>query len=158
MQGMNRNFFAAILLTVFLAACAKQKEDQPYNCGPVQQCNNIQCVAFLSTFSFTIVDEATGADLIFGSNPTLSPADIKLYTKSNSPYTQVPLTEDKVGQSMMSIFSRDTMALQIKNEPLKFIVVKQFCTPDCCSRAVVEILYEGRLLVADDRKRIRIKR
>jgi hypothetical protein len=155
---MKRNFSAIVLLSALLFGCAKQKDDQQYNCGPVHPCNGIQCVAFLTYFNFTIVDEATGADLVFGSDPTLLPSDIKLFVKSNSPYIQISALQDQNSKSITTIFGSDTMALQIKNEPLKFIVVKQFCSTDCCSRTAVEILYEGNLLIADDKKRIRIKR
>jgi hypothetical protein len=156
---MKRSFLAIILFSALFFSCAKEKEDKQYNtCGSVHPCNGIQCVAFLSNFSFTIVDEATGTDLIFGSNPTLFADDIKLFVKSNSPYTQVPVSSPSSVKALNTIFSSDTMALQIKNEPLKFIVVKQYCTLDCCSRTAVEILYEGKLLVADDKKLIRIQR
>ncbi len=155
---MKRKFSILVLLSMLLFACQKQKDDQQYNCGPVHPCNDIQCFAFLTNFNFTIVDEATGADLIFGSNPTLAASDVKLFIKSNSPYTQIITLADEPGKAIKTIFGSDTMALQIKNEPLKFIAVKQFCSTDCCSRTAVEILYEGTFLIADDKKVIRIKR
>lgn len=155
---MKRKILTIALLSSLLIACQKQKDDEQYDCGPVPMCANIQCVAFLSNFNFTIVDKTTGTDLLFGNNPTLTPADIKLFIKSNSPYTQVTALPDQSTKAIKTIFGSDTMAIQIKNEPLKFIAVKNFCSPECCSRTAVEILYEGTLLVADDQKVIRIKR
>jgi hypothetical protein len=118
----------------------------------------VACFAYWSNFNYTIIDGRTGKDLLFGSNPTLTPADIKLYVKSNSAYIEIKTFADSTKNSMVTLTASDTMALQIKNEPLQYILVKNFCSNECCSRTVVEILYEGRLLIADENKLIRIKR
>lgn len=121
-------------------------------------CAAIQCVAFWSNLNFSIVDKTTGKDLIFGTNPTLTPADVKLFVKSNSPYRQITSFVDSSTNIMRTLTASDTMAIQIKNEPLQYIVVKTFCNNECCSRSAVELVYEGQLLIAEKNKVFRIKR
>jgi hypothetical protein len=141
---------------VTLISCKKHKNDT-FACDTSLLCNNVNCITFLSNFSFTIVDKTTGADLIFGSNPTLTPADVKLFFNSNPQYGIQKYT-DSTKKAFSIISASDTMSLQIKNEPLKLITVKAFCSKGCCSRDAVEIIYDGDLLVADDKGIIRIKR
>lgn len=52
----------------------------------------------------------------------------------------------------------DTMAIQIKDEPLQYILVKNFCANECCSRTAVEIVHEGNFMIADKQKLFRFKR
>jgi hypothetical protein len=153
---MKIKILLPLALTVILFSC-KKNNNEIYTCNPPPLCNDINCIAFLSNFSFTIVDKTTGADLIFGSNPTLTPADVKLFFNSASQYVISKYT-DSTKKAFSTIFARDTMSLQIKNEPLKLITVKLFCLKDCCSREAVEIIYDGNLLVADDKNLIRIPR
>lgn len=129
-----------------------------YDCGPAPVCAAVVCIAYWSHFNFSLVDKTTGKDFVFGSNPTLSPADIKLYVKNNSPYREVSLWADSNNNVLRSMLAADTMAIQIKNEPLQYMLVKTFCTNECCSRTAVEMLYEGQLLIADKNKTFRIKR
>lgn len=154
---MNRNLFSLMLCCFLFFSCVKNN-DSRYDCGPTPMCAAVLCFAYWSNFNFTLVDGISGKDLLFGNNPTLSPDDIKLYAKSNSAYIEIKLFADSTKKSMVTLTARDTMALQIKNEPLQYILVKNFCTNECCSRTAVEILYEGRLLIADENKLIRIKR
>jgi hypothetical protein len=153
---MKIKILLPLALIFILFSCKKHKNDT-YTCGTSLLCNNVNCVAFLSNFSFTIVDKTTGADLIFGSNQTLTPADVKLFFNSNSQYGIQKYT-DSTKKAFSIIFASDTMSLQIKNEPLKLIIIKTFCSKGCCSRDAVEIIYDGSLLAADDKGVIRIKR
>lgn len=140
-----------------MVSCKKKTENR-FDCGEPVICPAVVCVAFWSNFNFTIVDAATGRDLLFGSNPTLTAADIKLFVKSNSPYREVPLINDTDKKQLRTLQATDTMALQIKDEPLQYLLVKSFCANECCSRTAVELLHEGKLLVADKNKLVRIKR
>ena len=155
---MHRILFSVLVVCCLFFSCEKNEEPVSYNCGPTTICAAIQCIAFWSNFSFSIVDRNTGKDLIFGSNATLTPADVKLFVKSNSPYRQIMSFADSTTNSLRTMSAGDTMAIQIKNEPLQYMLVKTFCTNECCSRSAVEILYEGQLLTADKNKVIRIKR
>jgi hypothetical protein len=156
-EGMNRILFPLLAFCLLFFSCEKQEENR-YDCGPTPMCADIRCVAFWSNLNFSVVDKTTGKDLIFGSNPTLTPADVKLFVKSNSPYRQVPTFADSSSGIMRTMTASDTMAIQIKNEPLQYIVVKTFCRNECCSRTAVELVHEGQLLIADKNKVFRIKR
>ncbi len=155
---MNRIVFSLSVFCLLFFSCEKQPENR-YDCGPssASVCPDILCIAYWSYFNFSIVDKTTGADLVFGSNPTLSPADIKLFVKTNSPYRQINLIADSSTNTMFAMTAADTMAIQIKSEPLQYIVVKTYCGA-CCSRSAVELVYEGQLLIADKNKVFRIKR
>lgn len=121
-------------------------------------CAAVQCIAFWSYLNFSIVDKTTGEDLVFGTNATLTPADVKLFVKSNSPYRQITTIADSSAKILRTMGAADTMSIQIKNEPLQYIVIKRFCSNECCSRTAVELVYEGQLLTADKNKVFRIKR
>lgn len=145
--------FASLALSV---SCKKHTENQ-FDCGEPVVCHAVVCVAFWNNFHFSIVDAKTGTDLIYGSNPTLTSADIKLYIKSNSPYTQVQLINDVDKKQLRTMSAADTMAIQIKDEPLQYILVKNFCANECCSRTAVEIVHEGSFIIADKQKLFRFK-
>lgn len=156
-KSMKRSLFYLVLCCFVVFSCTKNN-DSHYDCGPTPICTMVACFAYWSNFNFTLIDGITGKDLLFGSNPTLTPADIKLYAKSNSAYIEIKIFADSTKNSLVTLTASDTMALQIKNEPLQYILVKNFCNNECCSRTAVEVFYEGRLLIADKNKLIRIKR
>lgn len=143
------------VLSLFVS-CTK-KSEQGYQCKTDLICPAIVCVAYWSNMHFTIVDKATGADLLFGANLTLTAADIKLYKKQNSPYTEVPLLVDNNKKRLYTLQAADTMALQIKNGSLQFLVVKKFCADECCARTALEVRHEGKLLIANEEKMIRFR-
>jgi len=149
--------FLIILASVSLFVSCKKKSEQGYQCKTDLICPAVVCVAYWSNLHFTITDKATGRDLLFGSNPTLTAADIKLYRKQNSPYTEVPVLVDNNKKRLFTLQASDTMALQIKNESLQFLVVKKFCADECCARTAVEIVQEGKLLIANEEKLIRFR-
>jgi hypothetical protein len=149
--------FLIILASLSLFVSCKKKSEQGYQCKTDLVCPAVVCVAYWSNLHFTIVDKTTGRDLLFGSNPTLTAADIKLYRKQNSPYTEVPVIADNNKKQLYTLQAADTMALQIKNGSLQFLVVKKFCADECCARNAVEVKHEGRLLIADEQKLIRFR-
>lgn len=152
---MNRFLFSILGFTLLLFSCQKHDENK-FDCGQTPACA-YQCIAFWSYFNFTIVDQNTGQDLLFGSNATLLPSDIKLFVKNNSPYRQIDLYVDSTLKVLRAVSANDTMALQVKNEQLQYIIVKNYCG-ECCSRTAVDIVHEGQVLIADKNKVIRIKR
>ena len=153
---MKHSLLIAIAALSLFISCKKGNENK-YVCKRPEVCPDIVCVAFWSYLHFSITDKATGKDLLFSSNPSLTAADIKLYTKQNSPYTEVPVFVDNDKKRLFTLRAADTMALQIKNEPLQYLLVKTFCGDECCARTVVEIVQEGKLLIANEQKLIRFR-
>jgi hypothetical protein len=149
--------FLIILASLSLFVSCKKKSEQGYQCKTDLICPAVVCVAYWSNLHFTITDKATGRDLLFGSNPTLTAADIKLYRKQNSPYTEVPVLVDNDKKRLFTLQATDTMALQIKNEALQYLLVKKFCADECCARNAVEVKQEGKLLIANEEKLIRFR-
>lgn len=154
---MKHPFLIILASLSLFVSCKKKSEQQGYQCKNDVICTAIVCVAYWSYLHFTITDKVTGSDLLFGSSPTLTAADIKLYKKQNSPYTEVPILIDNDKKRLYTLQAGDTMALQIKNESLQFLVVKKFCADECCARTAVELKHEGRLLIADEQKLIRFR-
>lgn len=146
-----------ILALLSLFVSCKKKSEQGYRCKTDLICPAVVCVAYWSNLHFTIIDKATGRDLLFGSNPTLTAVDIKLYRKQNSPYTEVPVLVDNDKKRLYTLQAGDTMALQIKNEALQYLLVKKFCADECCARNAVEVKHEGKLLIANEEKLIRFR-
>ncbi|MEJ8841816.1 hypothetical protein WG954_05425 [Lacibacter sp. H375] len=149
--------FLIILASLSLFVSCKKKSEQGYQCKADLVCPAVVCIAYWSNLHFTITDKATGRDLLFGSNPSLTVADIKLYKKQNSPYTQVSVHLDNIQKRLFTMQAADTMALQIKDEPLQYLLVKKFCADECCARNAVEIVQEGKLLIANEQKLIRFR-
>ena len=143
-------------IALLLFSCKKNKETG-YNCNYLPACASVQCIAFWSYFNFTIVDKTTGNNMLFGSNSSLNPADIKIFYKTTTQY-EIAKYPDSITKAIKVFSISDTIALQIKNEPLKIITVKTFCSKECCSTTAVEIMYDGNLLVADGSYIFRIKR
>jgi hypothetical protein len=150
-----KHLFLIILASLSLFVSCKKKSEQGYQCKTDLICPAVVCVAYWSNLHFTITDKATGRDLLFGSNPTLTAADIKLYRKQNSIYTEVPVLVDNNKKRLFTLQASDTMALQIKNEALQYLLVKKFCADECCARNAVEVKHEGKLLIANEEKLIR---
>ncbi len=155
---MKKNHLIISTIVSIFISCKKEPQSG-FTCRDKGSNPDVICVAYWSYFRFTVVDEKTGADLLFGSNPTLSVSDIKLFGKSNSPYTQMQFVTDTNKKQLYTMGCTDTMALQIKDEPLQYILVKSYCGfNQVCSRTAVEILHEGKLVIADESGLIRIKR
>jgi hypothetical protein len=150
-----KHLLLIIFASLSLFVSCKKKSEQGYQCKTELVCPAVVCVAYWSNLYFTIVDKTTGRDLLFGTNPTLTATDIKLYRKQNSPYTEVSVLVENDKKRLFILNASDTMALQIKNEPLQYLLVKKFCGDECCSRTAVEIVQEGKLLIANERKLIR---
>ncbi len=146
-----------ILTTLLLFVSCKKKTERTYVCKEDLICPAVVCVAYWSNLRFAVTDKATGRDLIFGTNPTLTAADVKLFIKQNSPYTEVPVLIDSVKKQLYTMRAADTMALKIKNEPMQYLLVKKFCSDQCCARTAVEVVQEGNLLIADEQKLIRFR-
>lgn len=153
---MKRSLLIILALFSLFVSC-KKKSEQGYQCKTDLVCPAVMCIAYWSNLHFTIVDKATGRDLLFGSNASLTAADIKLYKKQNSPYTEVPVLIDNDKKRLYTAQASDTMALQIKDEPLQYLLVKKFCADQCCARNAVEIVQEGKLLIANEEKLIRFR-
>lgn len=119
-------------------------------------CGDIQCVAFHSNFSVRLVDKSTGNNLLFGVNPLLTSSDIKFYYNAA---TQFPINKhiDTINETVNLLAAKEIMGLQLKSDPVKQINIKTFCEDGCCSRTAVEIMYDGELLTADDKKIFTIK-
>jgi hypothetical protein len=144
---------AAIIILFF--SCKKNKPAVTQCNNPVI-CGDINCFAFWRLFNFTIIDKVSGNNLVFGSTATLSPLDVKLYY--NNTQNEITKIVDTASKSFMIFAANDTMLLKIKNEPLKTIIVKTFCAKECCSTTAVEIIYDGQLLIADDKNIFTLKR
>lgn len=146
-----------IVTTLLLFVSCNKKTERTYVCKEDLICPAVVCVAYWSNLRFAVTDKATGRDLVFGTNPTLTAADIKLFIKQNSPYTEVPVLIDSVKKQLYTMRAADTMALKIKNEPMQYLLVKKFCSDQCCARTAVEVVQEGNLLIADEQKLIRFR-
>ncbi len=144
-----------ILAILLLFVSCKKKTERTYVCKDDLICPAVVCVAYWSNLRFAVTDKATGRDLVFGTNPMLTAADVKLFIKQNSPYTEVPVLIDSVKKQLYTMRAADTMALKIKNEPMQYLLVKKFCSDQCCARTAVEVVQEGNLLIADEQKLIR---
>lgn len=146
-----------ILAILLLFVSCKKKTERTYVCKEDLICPAVVCVAYWSNLRFAVTDKVTGRDLVFGTNPTLTAADVKLFIKQNSPYTEVPVLIDSVKKQLYTMRAADTMALKIKNEPMQYLLVKKFCSDQCCARTAVEVVQEGNMLIADEQKLIRFR-
>ena len=153
---MKQTLLFIFSVIVLFVSCKKKTENR-YVCKEGLICPAIVCAVFVSKLHFTVTDKTSGIDLVFGTNPTLKAADIKLFVKQNSPYTEVPVLIDDAKKHLYTLFAADTMALQIKNEPMHFLLIKKYCAEACCQSTAVEVVQEGKLVVADENKLVRFR-
>ncbi|MGF2414068.1 hypothetical protein [Ferruginibacter sp.] len=88
--------FTIISICSFVLLSCKKNKETINNCGSPIACPDVMCLIAYSSFKFTTTNKTTGSDLVFGSNPTLTPADVKLFIKSNSSYTSITVFTDSL--------------------------------------------------------------
>lgn len=150
-----------ISLAILLYSCKKNVEST-VDCGPAPANCGYCDFGTMDYFSFTLVDKTTGNDLIFGSNPSISISEIKLFYNTVPLSYQIPFDIDSTNKLLKSyksatFISRDTMWMQIKNDPIKKILVSTNCSKICCSSSITEIMYDGNTYVAGINDLIKIK-
>lgn len=133
-----RTAISAILI-VFILSCNKQSK----NCeGPNLDCSTIRCVAFLSYFEFKLTDKSTGQDLIFGSNPRYTAADVKLYADIGRARSLM-LNFDSNKKLIQTMMAEDEMYLEIKGTDV-YKLTTTFKSNDCCSNRVGVLWQDGQ--------------
>ncbi len=151
-----KNILAAAIIGL-LFSCKKSESVITTKCKMSVICGDIQCITSTTNINFRLVDKNTGNNLLFGVNPVLTINDVKLYSNSTTQF-QINKYADTLSQSLQVMYASEMMNLQVKNEPLKQISIKTFCDYGCCSRTAVEIMYDGELLIADDKNIFTLKR
>lgn len=155
-----RKIIVPISLFILLTSCKKNVENN--DCGSSPSSCGYCDFGETDYFSFTLVDKTTGADLIFGSNPTIAFSEIRLYHNTTPLSYQVPFEIDNTNKLLKSyrsssFTSRDTMWLKIQGDVEKRIVVKTYCSKACCSSTITEISYDGETYFAGSNDLIKIK-
>lgn len=153
---MKIKILLSVAIIVLFFSCKKNK-DAGYKCSMSVFCGDVYCITSYNNFNFRLVDKNTGNNLLFGATPILNTNDVKLYTNNNTQF-QINKYADTLSQSLQVMYASEMMSLQIKNEPLKQISIKTFCDYACCSKIAVEIIYDGQLLIADDKNIFTLKR
>jgi hypothetical protein len=130
------------ILTISFLSCGKSKSE---NCeGPELDCTSIRCLIFASNFDFKVIDNTTGADLVFGSNPRYTSADIELYSDL-ARSVPLALTFDDNKKIIQTMTAKDEMYLVIKNTDV-YKLTAEFKTETCCASRVKSLSIDGQLV------------
>ena len=134
-----RTAVVAVLIITFFS-CNKTKSE---NCdGPELDCSAIRCLMHDLNFDFRLTDKSTGADLVFGTNPRYTDADIKLYSDIAR---MAPLTLffDTSKKMIQTVNASNEMYLVIKNTDV-YKLAAEFRSESCCSSRVKTLSVDAR--------------
>lgn len=159
--NMRKKLLICLCLPILIYSCKKDDQNTS-DCSPASTDCGYCDFGIVDYFSFTLVDKTTGNDLIFGSNPSISISEIKLFYNTVPLSYQIPFDVDNANKFLKSyksatFISRDTMWMQIKNDPIKKIIVSTYCSKICCSSSITEIVCDGNIFVAGINDLIKIK-
>lgn len=139
-KNIIMRFVIVAVLIISFFSCNKTKSE---NCdGPELDCSAIRCLLHAFNFDFRLTDKSTGADLVFGTNPRYTDADIRLYADVARSVT-IPLIFDNTKKLIQSTFSKEEMYLVIKNTDV-YKLTAEFRAETCCSSRVKTLAVDGQ--------------
>jgi len=128
--------FIIILITSCLGLACKKNNSN--TCPePTLDCSGVSCFLYNYNFEFRIVDENTGADLVFGSNPRYNTSDIKLYNDA-SQSSEISLTADNTAGVFRTQLASQEMYLVIAGTDI-YKLDASFKAVDCCSSKIKDL-------------------
>ena len=136
--------FLSAIISVFLLSpsCKKSKTA---NCSePDLDCSSVLCIAHWNYFEFKLTDKKSGTDLVFGSNPRYTTADIKLFLDA-SRTMPVNINADMTNKKFTCMSARNEMYLEIKGTSV-YKLNAGFKAVDCCSDRVKSLQINGTVI------------
>jgi hypothetical protein len=135
-----RNLFIVCSLILLSTSC--NKSDKTTQCPePTLDCASVTCLLRTSIFEFRLVDKASGADLVFGSSPRYTSANIKLY--SDAAHTvELPIVIDASAKMIRTVKATSTMYLVISGAKT-YKLDADFKNVDCCTTRVKNLTEDG---------------
>jgi hypothetical protein len=135
-----KKYLIGLVALIIVLGCKKTKNS---NCDDRDlMCGDINCLVMNYTFDFRIIDKASGADLVFGSNPRYTAADIKLYQDAAATIP-INLVVDQSRSLFHTMAGRNTMYLRIG----RGIVLKldaDYKAVACCENRVKNLKVQGQ--------------
>lgn len=134
-----------ILLSICLLtliACRRSGDNSSSPCINMSACADVNCQPAANLFKFVLLDEETGEDLVFASNPLLQPSDIAVI---NSDGISLPVTayNRSFGAAHLSVETgssqaKDTLFLEIQGQRV-YTLYPRFCYVSCCTPMAYEL-------------------
>jgi hypothetical protein len=115
------------------------------NCDELHlDCSSRECVAYWEYFRFRLIDKTTGADLVFGANPTYTANDIKLYSDVGRTFS-IHFDLDNNKKTILVMSARQEMYLEIKGTDI-YKLTAEFREESCCSSRVRTLWQDGQMV------------
>jgi hypothetical protein len=101
--------------------------------------------------NFRVVDESSGADLFFGSNPPYKFTDLKVFHIINGAPNALTVTVDTAAQhfniAVAPYHATDTVTMQIAAKPQDILLFKTAQVGVCCTQLVLSsVLFDGNVV------------
>ena len=109
---------------------------------PQLDCSNVRCLVYNYFFDFRVVDEVTGADLVFGANPPYSTGDIRLF-RDAAQTIPITLTADMTAGLFRTSFAEEEMYLVIDGRGV-YKINADFRRLDCCTFRLKDLQVNGQ--------------
>ncbi len=137
---MKKILVYSLVISLLFTGCKKSKNTACTE--PSLDCTGVSCLLTNYNFNFRVVDKATGADLVFGTNPRYNTADIKLY--SDKALTQpIPISIDNAQKLFTTSFAREKMFLAIAGTTT-YDLSADFKQIDCCTFTIKNLTENGQ--------------
>lgn len=130
----------AVIFVALVISCRKSG-----NCDELHlDCSSRECVAYWEYFTFRLIDKATGADLVFGTNPKYTANDIKLYPDVGRAFP-IHFDLDHNNRTILVMSARQEMYLEIKGADI-YKLTAQFREESCCNSRVRTLWQDGQMI------------
>ena len=133
-----------LILLAFVSLVFSCNKSRNQCVGADLDCSTIRCIAYWEYFTFRLIDKTTGADLVFGANPTYTANDIKLYPDVGRTYS-IHFDLDNNKKSILVMSARQEMYLEIKGTDIYKLTV-EFREESCCSSRVRTLWQDGQMV------------
>lgn len=138
---MKLSLFALVLATLTFS-CGKDSNDSAQCAERELECGDVRCIVINNYLDFRLVDNTSGADLLFGESPRYSISDVALY--ADAARTQpIALTSDPSAKLLKTAFAQGEMTLVIGGTA-SYKITADFKKLECCSNRVKNLSVDGR--------------
>lgn len=128
-----------IIISLFLISAISCKKSKTCE-EPQLDCSGIRCIANLNYFTFRLIN-SSGDDVVFGTNPKYTSADIKLYSDV-ARAIPIQITFDASVKKIETNSAKEEMYLQISGGNV-YKLSATFMKKECCSNTVKTLSQDG---------------
>ena len=137
-----KKLFGIFIFALLFVACKKSNNA---SCPDTDEdCSGVACLIHNYYFYFRLIDKTSGEDLVFGSHPRYTAADVSLFSDADRNFP-IPIIEDAGHQYFKVSVAQPEMYLVIAGSGVYKLNV-DFKLVDCCTSRVKNLSIDGRTI------------